>query len=132
MADENSQITQESQPEAPKEPEKCPECEMIVPNLLMMATARAACEYIDDQGKKGECINWAEHIDPDKIKNAKDICKDVWRKSGVKGFEGISNAWNNTMREALIEGVDEMYARGETPDEDSRRLYAIFTKKKVI
>jgi hypothetical protein len=132
MTDELVQKTEEQQQETPKQEEKCPDCELIVPTLVMMATARAACEFVDDPNKKGECISWSENIDPNEIQNAKAVCKEIWKKTGAKGFDGVAAAFNNTMREALIEGVDEMLAAGIQPDEESRRLYAIFTKKKVI
>jgi len=101
----------QSNDQSAKPTDQCPTCDV---DMLLMAASMAhiGCNALDGNDK-ANCMAWADQIDPDKFKAAKDIVKEMLRKTGIDGAKRSEKAFNAVIRAGIIDLVAEMLDNDE-------------------
>jgi hypothetical protein len=108
----DNQNVQSAAPTEQKPTEQCPTCDIDM-LLIATSTAHIACNALDGN-EKAECMAWADGLDPEKFKAAKDIVKETLGKAGLQGVKRGADAYNLVVRAGIVDYVAELLDR-DTP-----------------
>lgn len=96
--------------------EECPLCEAR-PIAMALGAAHSSCAGIEDPEKKSNCMTWADGINPEEIKSAREIWRGIIRNAGMGEANKSAMAFNAGFKDAVIVEVDERLKEGETAEQ---------------
>lgn len=101
--------------------EDCPLCEAR-PIAMALGAAHSACAGIQDPTKKSSCMAWADGINPEKIKSAREIWIGLINNAGIDEANLSALAFNQGYKDAIIILVGDRLRAGETPEQIGIKL----------
>lgn len=112
-----------------KETEEKP-CEICQMNKTMAAIAAShlSCSAIKEDDARGECMKWANEIDPSNVKDVEKLMMDAYDRSGIEGLSVLPNLYNELSKKVIMKKVGDKVANGIQITENERKLYNEFKK----
>ena len=108
--------------------EECTTCRMNE-TMMSLAVAHMSRGAVDDEEKRGECMKWPSDIQPEEVKSAKDLMKETYARTGIKGLARLPLLYEQLARTTIIEEVGGKLERGEEVSEDEMKAYREFTEE---
>jgi hypothetical protein len=111
--------------------EPCETCDDMN-KVLAAFSLTTACQYVEDDEKKRECIDWAESIDPETIDNFMNVAKDLVRRAGIDAINLMTTTTNDVLHSAMIEVIKEQKDAGMPIPEAHDRIYKALTLRRGL
>ena len=108
--------------------EECVTCKMNE-TMMSLAVAHMSCGALGDEEKRGECMKWASDIKPEEVNSAKDLMRETYKRTGIKGLARLPMLYEQLAKTTIIEEVGGKLERGEEVSDDEMKAYREFIEE---